>query len=509
MQSQSISKRLLLLILDGVGLSNKKQHNALFLAKTPHFNTFLKTGLHSRLKASGLAVGLPPKVMGNSEVGHLTIGSGRILLQDLLRISQFTQKHSFADLPDVQRISQLNGHLHLLGLLSDGCVHASLDHLKSLIVDIYKAFPQKKVSIHIITDGRDTSPYSGKKYALELESFITPFDNVRISSVAGRFYTMDRDKRWDRIQVAYQNITGLSHHRGFSLASEGIQAGYDAGISDEFIKPFQIQGGQCIQEKDQCIIFNFRADRVRQISEALANSHFEAFKRPFVMSPQNLLTFTKYREDFLFPVLFSKEVPENCLGEILSKKGLKQLRIAETEKYAHVTYFFNGGRERPFEGEDRILIPSLQDVATYDQKPQMSTYEITDQMLACMSKYDVIIANFANGDMVGHTGNETAVIKAVEVIDECLGRIVKYGRNFQYDIFITSDHGNCEEMFCSKTLLPLTQHTTNPVPFIWIPSRDSQSRKLLDGELSDIAPTILSYLGYEVPEQMTGHNLIA
>ena len=501
-------KKLILLILDGVGLSKEKKHNAFFQANTPHWDKFINKYPHSKLNASGEAVGLPCGVMGNSEVGHLTIGSGRVLLQDLPRISQFIQRHSFSELLDIQRVGRLNGCIHLLGLVSDGCVHSSFKHLTSLIKDLNKNFPQKKISIHIITDGRDTSIHSGKNYALALEDIVACMDHVFISSVMGRFYAMDRDKRWDRTQKAYQSLTSSTKFKTFLLASEGIQASYDHGMSDEFIFPFKIKGGLDIKPEDQCIIFNFRADRVRQIAEALAVDNFDAFKVPIQISSQNLLTFTKYRQDFNFPVLFPKKNPSNCLGEVFSKNKLKQLRIAETEKYAHVTYFFNGGQEEPFGGEDRILVPSVKDVSTYNQKPEMSAYEITDQIISNMPKYSIIIANFANGDMVGHTGDEKAAIKAMEVIDECLGQIVLHATKLNYEIFITSDHGNCEQMVCLKTSQPFTQHTTHPVPLIWISQNSKGSYILSDGGLADIAPTLLSTLGYKVPKNMTGHNLI-
>lgn len=501
-------KKLILLILDGVGLSKEEQHNAFFLAKTPHLDRFFNEHPHSKLNASGEAVGLPDGVMGNSEVGHLTIGSGRILLQDLPKISQFTQEHSFSKLPDIQRIGKSNGCIHLLGLVSDGCVHSSFEHLISLIKDLNRDFPQKKIAIHIITDGRDTAIHSGKNYALALEDIIASMDYVAISSVMGRFYAMDRDKRWERTKTAYQNLTSTKKFKTFLLASEGIQASYDNGVSDEFIVPFKIQGGLDIKPEDQCIVFNFRADRVRQITEALAIKTFDAFEVPVQISSQNLLTFTEYRQDFNFPILFPKKIPSDCFGEVLSKDKLKQLRIAETEKYAHVTYFFNGGQEKPFEGEDRILVPSAKDVSTYDKKPEMSAYEITHQIISNMQKYSVIIANFANGDMVGHTGDEKAAIKAMEVVDECLVRIVLQAAKSNYEMFITSDHGNCEQMVCLKTSQPFTQHTTNPVPLIWISQTSQASYKLLDGGLVDIAPTLLNILGYKTPKSMTGRNLI-
>ena len=501
-------KKIILLILDGVGLSKEKKHNALFLAKTPHLDKFTKECLSSSLKASGEAVGLPKGVMGNSEVGHLTIGSGRILLQDLPKISKFTEEHSFAEMPDIQRIGQMDGHIHLIGLVSKGFVHSSFYHLTSLITDITKAFPHKKISIHVITDGRDTPIHTGRNYILELESFISHLDNVVISSVMGRFYAMDRDKRWKRTEKAYRGLTFTGGYKTFSSALEGVQASYDSGLSDEFIFPFYLQGGLGIRLQDQCVAFNFRADRMRQLVESLSMNDFSAFETLIQLPSCNLLTFTQYKENFDFPVLFPKEVPLNCLGEIFSHNNLKQLRIAETEKYAHVTYFLNGGKEVPFNGENRILFPSPKDITTYDQKPEMSAYEVTDQLISNMQKYPIIIANFANGDMVGHTGNEEAAIKAVEVMDECLGRIVSEAKKSNHEIFITSDHGNCEEMICLKTSQMLTQHTTNPVPLIWVSPFDQASYKLSDGQLSDIAPTLLSLLNLPIPKEMTGHNLI-
>ena len=501
-------KKIILLILDGVGLSKEKRHNALFLAKTPHLDKFIKECLNSSLKASGEAVGLPKGVMGNSEVGHLTIGSGRVLLQDLPKISKFTEEHSFAEMPNIQRIGQADGNIHLLGLVSKGLVHSSFYHLTSLINDITKAFPHKKISIHVITDGRDTPIHTGRNYILELESFISHLDNVVISTVMGRFYALDRDKRWERTEKAYKGLTFTGGHKTFSSALEGVQASYDSGLSDEFIFPFYVRGGLGVSLQDQCVTFNFRADRMRQIVESLSIEGFNAFETSIQLPSCNLLTFTQYNKNFDCPVLFSKDIPSNCLGEVLSQNNLKQLRIAETEKHAHVTYFLNGGREVPFKGEEHILIPSPKDIATYDQKPEMSAYEVTDQLIANMQKYPVIIANFANGDMVGHTGNEKAAIKAVEVIDRCLGRIASEAKKSNHEILITSDHGNCEEMICLKTSEILTQHTTNPVPLIWISPSDQIAYKMSDGELSDIAPTLLSLLDLPIPKEMTGHNLI-
>ena len=503
-----MKKKIILLILDGVGLSKEKKHNALFLAKTPHLDKFNKECLNSSLKASEEAVGLPKEIMGNSEVGHLTIGSGRILLQDLPKISKFTEAHSFAEMPDIQRIGQMEGNIHLLGLVSKGYVHSSFYHLISLITDITKAFPHKRISIHVITDGRDTPIHTGRNYILELERFISNLDNVIISSVMGRFYAMDRDKRWERTDKAYRGLTFTGGHRTFSSALEGVQASYDSGLSDEFIFPFYVQKGLGVKPQDQCVTFNFRADRMRQIVESLSVNDFSAFETPIQLPSCNLLTFTQYNKNFDFPVLFPKEVPLNCLGEIFAHNNLEQLRIAESEKYAHVTYFLNGGREVPFKGEDRILIPSPKDIATYDQKPEMSVYEVTDQLISKMQRYPVIIANFANGDMVGHTGNEKAAIKAVEVMDECLGRMASEARISNHEIFITSDHGNCEEMVCPKTSQILTQHTTNPVPLIWVSPSDQTSYRMPDGELSDIAPTLLSLLNLPIPKEMTGQNLI-
>ena len=503
-----MKKKIILLILDGVGLSKEKKHNAFFLAKTPHLDKFTKEYLNSSLKASGEAVGLPKGVMGNSEVGHLTIGSGRILLQDFPRISKFTEENSFAEMPDIQRIGQMEGNVHLLGLVSKGYVHSSFYHLTSLITDITKAFPHKKISIHVITDGRDTPVHAGRNYILELESFISHLDNVVISTVMGRFYAMDRDKRWERTEKAYRGLTFIGGHKNFPSALEGVQASYDSGLSDEFIFPFYVKGGLGIKSQDQCITFNFRADRMRQIVESLSVNGFSVFETPIQLPSCHLLTFTQYNKNFDCPVLFPKKVSVNCLGEIFSQNNLKQLRIAETEKYAHVTYFLNGGREIPFDGEDRILVPSPKDIATYDQKPEMSVYEVTEQLISNMKKYPIIIGNFANGDMVGHTGNEKAAIKAVEVMDECLGRIVSEAKKSNHEIFITSDHGNCEEMVCSKTSEVLTRHTTNPVPLIWVSPSDQTSYKLSDGQLSDIAPTLLSLLGLSVPKEITGQNLI-
>lgn len=506
-----MNKKVLLIILDGFGHSNDPRHNAIRLARTPNYNMFLEVYPHSLLITHGREVGLPDGIMGNSEVGHLNIGSGRIIYQDLSKISKFSKEIGFDSLPDLQRIiKNPTGAFHIIGLLSDGGVHSHIEHLFSLIDSAQKISKEKPVFIHIITDGRDTSPKSGIRFAKELQKKVDNLPNVAIASVCGRFYVMDRDKRWERVQEAYNAYAGVVSPQEFVSAEKAIEDAYSKNETDEFIKPRWVEGGVHFTSKDQVLFFNYRADRAREISQAFALSTFKEFKTPVKIKPENWVTFTVYQKDFPFPALFPQETHKNILGEIISKRGDKQLRVAETEKYAHVTYFFNGGVEVPFEGEDRVLVPSPKDVKTYDEKPEMSAREVAENILKSMdlSKYKLIVSNFANGDMVGHTGVESAAVRAVEVLDELLGKIVNKALEKGFNTFITADHGNVEEMYDFETNQPSTQHSLNPVPFIWI-AKDAIGKKLKNGVLADIAPTILTVMGIAVPQEMTGKSLIS
>ncbi len=507
--SKTPKNKVILVILDGFGHSDKTEHNAIALADTPNYNRWMKDYPHSLVFTSGEAVGLPPGIMGNSEVGHLSIGSGRVILQEMTRISRFAEVEGFESLPNFKRvINDKNGNLHFMGLVSDGGVHSDIAHLKSMIGAVGRVAPKKNTFIHVITDGRDTPPDSAQKYVADLENFIKMYPNVKIATVSGRFYPMDRDQRWERVKIGYDALTVDSGPK-FATATAAVKDAYAKGETDEFIKPRLIEGGKRIASADQLVFFNFRADRAREISMAFGMPSFNEFAAPVKLEAQNWVTFTRYREDFPFPYLFSPQKHKRLLGELVSEKGFDQLRIAETEKYAHVTYFFNGGEETEYKGEERVLIPSPKEVATYDLKPEMSVKIVTNEVIRRLSAkdYALVVINFANGDMVGHTGIEKAAIEAVTIMDECLGEIVKKAEKKGYDVLVSADHGNCEEMINQQTGGPMTQHTTNPVPALLISER-MKDKKLKDGSLSDIAPTILDLLGWEKPSEMSGKSLI-
>lgn len=502
--------RVLLVILDGFGHSEDHEHNAIHKAKMPHWNRFLKEYPHSLLETSGEAVGLPAGIMGNSEVGHLNIGGGRIIPQELTRIALFAQKQGFESLPDVKRVmTNPMGALHFFGLLSDGGVHSDQEHLFLLVESVKRTAPHKKVFIHCFMDGRDTPPQSGLGYVELLQKKIGPSRNVKISTIVGRFYAMDRDKRWERVEEAYKALTSENGFTSFSSATEAVKDAYQKGETDEFIKPRLVEGGARVQPEDSVIFFNFRADRAREISQAFAIGTFSEFKTPVKLKPENWVTFTNYQKDFPFPALFSPQTYKRLLGEEVARRGQKQLRVAETEKYAHVTYFFNGGAEAPFEGEDRVLVPSPKEVATYDLKPEMSAFKVCEEVLKGIAadKYSLVVVNFANGDMVGHSGNEKAAIAAVEALDKCLGEIIPAALSKNFEILVSADHGNCEQMIDPETGQPFTQHTTNPVPLLWV-GKMAKGKVLKDGILADIAPTILDILGWEKPAEMTGKSLL-
>lgn len=506
--SDSSNKRVLLVILDGFGHTDKKEHNAIYLAHPKNWEGFLKKYPHSLIETSGRAVGLPEGIMGNSEVGHLNIGAGRVIKQEFTRISDFSKEKGFETLPDVKRVMNAKeGCLHFIGLLSDGGVHSDIDHLFGLIDAAVREKVTRNVCIHVITDGRDTPPKSGAGYIKKLEAKIKGLDNIRIATVIGRYWAMDRDKNWDRLQKTYTYLT-QSQAPCFTNAADAIEDAYAKGETDEFVQPRQVSKIGRIKKGDQVIFFNFRADRAREISEVFALPGFKEFKTDVKIDPKNWVCFTQYQKDYPFPILFEKEYYANLLAGVVSENKLKQLRVAETEKYAHVTYFFNGGEEKPFPAEDRVLIPSPKEVATYDLKPEMSAFAVKDKVLEGLNAdYGFIVVNFANGDMVGHTGIEPAAIKAVEALDKCLGEIVNLALQKNIDVLITADHGNCEEMINPTTGEPFTQHTTNPVPLVWI-SKSSEGKKIKDGALADIAPTVLKLLNLAQPKEMTGHSLI-
>ena len=496
---------LLLAILDGWGWTNKKIGNAIYYAKTPNMDKYMRKYPHALLNTSGINVGLPPNQMGNSEVGHTNIGAGRIVYQMPLRILNAIKDGSFFKnkvLKNAMKKAK-NRRLHLMGLIGNGGVHAMMEHLYALL-EMAKKEGAKDAKIHCFLDGRDTPPKSAYEHIKELEKNLKKVGIGEIASLVGRYYAMDRDNRWDRIKMAYDMLVEGKGKRA-SSAEEGIKNAYKNGETDEFVKPIVVGDLQDsrIKDNDVVIFFNFRPDRARELTKAFVDSNFNAF--PHKPVKIHFVALTRYYKELKADVAFEEEEIKNTFGEVISKNGLKQLRIAETEKYAHVTYFFNGGREKPFEGEDRCLIPSPK-VATYDLKPEMSAYSVTEELIKRIKskKYDVIILNYANPDMVGHTGVWNAAIKAVETVDECLGKVIDVLMEEKGIALITADHGNAEEMF-DENGNPKTSHTTNPVPFIIV---GKKGIKLRNGILADIAPTMLDLLGIEKPKEMTGKSLI-
>jgi len=515
-------KPLVLIIRDGWGVcdedpeSARRHGNAVLLAHLPVLDELLATYPHSLLQAAGEAVGLPPGQMGNSEVGHQNLGAGRVTYQDLMRISLAIRDGSFYRNPvllDVMHDARRRGRrLHLMGLLSDGGVHSHISHLIALLqMARQQNLAADQVVVHPIMDGRDTPPRSGASYLQQLEDEIARIGVGRIGTVIGRYYSMDRDNRWERSNRAYEAyVLGKGHHAG--SAAEAIQASYAADKGDEFVEPTVIVDSDDkpvsrIQDGDAVIFFNFRPDRARQITRAFTHAAPEGTAQPPV--DVHYVCMTEYDATFRAPVAFPPEVITNPVGEVVARAGTRQLRIAETEKYAHVTYFFNGGREVAFENEDRALIPSPR-VATYDLQPAMSAEGITDELLRRLSgresPYDLVVLNFANADMVGHTGVLSATISALEVVDACIGRIVDRVRELGGRTLITGDHGNAEQMIDDDGG-PLTAHTTNPVHLILVDDT-RRGAHVEDGIFADVAPTMLHLLGLEPPPEMTGHNLI-
>lgn len=500
-------KPVLLMILDGFGLYKDYPGNAISLAKTENLDKLYETCPHTEIYASEKWVGLPMGQMGNSEVGHLNIGAGRVVFQDLTRIGNEIDNGNFYHnqmfLKAVENAKKNNSSLHLMGLVSKGGVHSHFKHLLALI-DLAKKEGLKKVYIHVITDGRDVSPDASLEDVKELEDYLKKVGVGKIADISGRYYAMDRDKRWERIKKYFDLVTE-KYDNSNPNALDAIKSSYDNGVTDEFIKPVEIDCEGKIKDGDSLIFFNFRPDRARQIVRALVDENFDGFPR----KEKNIFLVTMTQYDDTIPhtnVAYPENRPTNTLGEILEKNHLRQLRIAETEKYAHVTFFFNGGREVMFKGEDRILVQSPK-VATYDLKPEMSAPEITENLIEKLREniYDCIILNFANPDMVGHTGVIPAAIKAVETVDNCIGKILKEIKKLGGALLITADHGNCD-MMLTKDNKPITSHTTNKVPFILYGVEDVKLRS--EGALCDIAPTILELLNIKQPKEMTGKSLI-
>ena len=503
----SVPRRpVVLIILDGFGVNPGKLHNAVEQASTPKLDAFFASYPHTLIQASGPSVGLPDSQMGNSEVGHMILGAGAIIKQDIVNINEAIENGEFFENPALikaARKAKLNDRpLHLLGLVSDGGVHSDIKHLKALIR--FAKQQGVKPLLHMITDGRDAPPKSALTYLPQIEPLLHEAGGA-IASIVGRYYAMDRDHRWERTELAWRAYVCGKGQKGQS-AESAICSAYAVGDTDEFIRPILLPAFQPMQDKDPVISFNFRKDRPRQIVDALANKNFEGFDRGSAALPW-LTCLMPYNRNWNLSFAFEPEVPDTCLGEVISNQGLKQFHCSETEKYPHVTYFFNGGRTEPFSGETQLLVPSP-NVSTYDQKPEMSAPEVADAVVNAIksNQYAFIVVNFANGDMVGHTAVEHAVIQAVEVLDTQVGKVIDSAIANDYSVIMTADHGNCEEMIDAATGMPHTQHTTYPVPCL---IADQSAWQLsCSGGLANIAPTVLQLMGLEIPEAMTAKSLL-
>lgn len=496
-------KKVVLCIMDGVGIRKEVYGNAVKAANTNNLDNLFKNYPHSLLHASGRLVGLPEGQMGNSEVGHTNIGAGRIVYQPLELISNSIRNKEIYNNENINsvisHVKENNSRLHLLGLLSDGGIHSHIDHLFG-ILDMVKEKGVNEVYIHVFTDGRDTSPISGVEYIKKLQDKLNSINLGKIATVSGRYYSMDRDNNWDRIRKSYDVIVnGLGKIN--TNITEYMEESYNNNITDEFIKPMLFDINGIIKENDGLLVFNFRPDRLRELFKVITNPDFNEFSHK-IFNNIKLVTMMPVSDEVICINAFNHQKLDNTLGEYLSTKGIKQLRIAETEKYAHVTYFFDGGVEKQLNNCDRILIPSPK-VATYDLKPEMSAIEITDKLLDIIDNYDLVILNFANGDMVGHTGDFDATVKAVETVDKCLGRIYNKVMDLKGTLVVTADHGNSDYMLDLDGNV-VTSHSTSLVPFIIT----DENLNLRDGKLADIAPTILDIMGIEIPVEMTGDSLI-
>ncbi len=506
------TKPIMLMILDGFGINEKSDGNAVKQANTPNIDKLMKKYPTTKIYTSGLKVGLPDGQMGNSEVGHTNIGAGRIVYQELTKITKSIEDGDFFAIPEfieaIENCKKYNSKLHILGLVSDGGVHSHIRHLYGLL-EMAKRRDFENVYVHCFLDGRDTPPASAEGYITDLEEKMKEKGIGKIASISGRYYAMDRDKRWERVKKCYDALVKGEGNKSAS-ATIAIENSYQKEVFDEFVEPTVICNGETpiatIGEHDSVIFFNFRPDRAREITRAIVDPKFDGFETKKMET--YFVCFTNYDETLPnVKIAFKKEPLVNTFGEIVSKNGLKQLRIAETEKYAHVTFFFNGGEEKQYPGEDRILVPSPK-VATYDLQPEMSAREVTEKVVEAINldKYNAIILNYANPDMVGHTGSLPAAIKAVETIDECVGKVVEAMLAHDGTMLITADHGNCEQMIDYKTGDPHTAHTTNPVPLILVTK--NENLKIKEGKLADLAPTMLDILGIEKPEEMTGESIL-
>ena len=505
---------MILIILDGFGINPRKEGNAVANASKPNLDALLRDYPNSRLSMSGVDVGLPAGQMGNSEVGHMILGAGRIVYQDLTLIHKDIDEGGFYKnevlLNALRKTKERSGRLHLMGLLGDGGVHSHQRHMEA-IMEMARREKIDNVYLHLFLDGRDTPPNSAEQFMLDLSEKLKAYPNVKIATVSGRYYAMDRDKRWERVEKAYVCLTeGIGNNADSAL--EAIRDGYKKKVTDEFVLPTVINGVMSeglIRDGDGVIFFNFRADRARELTRAFIEENFKEFPRERRINLSTYVTMTQYDETFKVPIAYPPREVRRILGEIASQAEIRQLRIAETEKYAHVTYFFNGGEENKFPGEERILIPSPKDVATYDLKPEMSARPVTEALIKHLREQDVglVIANYANADMVGHTGNFEASVRAVEVIDECLGKVIDAALSKRGKVLITADHGNIEQLIDYDTGMPHTAHTMNLVPVILVDEERKKCR-LNQGSGVDVAPTVLQLLGLPQPQEMTGDSLI-
>lgn len=503
-------KPLVLMILDGFGHSENPEFNAIHAARTPVYDRLLATQPHGLISGSGMDVGLPEGQMGNSEVGHMNLGAGRVVYQDFTRVTKSIRDGEFFNNPSictaVDKAVGAGKAVHILGLLSDGGVHSHQDHLVAM-AELAARRGAEKIYLHAFLDGRDTPPKSAQASIELMQATFTRLGKGRIASLIGRYFAMDRDNRWDRVQQAYELIVdGQAQYRS-DYAVDGLIAAYERGESDEFVKATTIGEPVRVEDGDAVVFMNFRADRARELTRCFVEPDFDGFQRARVPQLAGFVMLTQYAASIPAPSAFTPEALTNVLGEYLAKNGKTQLRIAETEKYAHVTFFFSGGREEPFEGEERILIPSPK-VATYDLQPEMSAPEVTNRIVEAIEqqRYDVIVVNYANGDMVGHTGVFEAAVKAVECLDGCMGRIVNALEKVGGEALITADHGNVEQMEDVMTGQAHTAHTCEPVPFIYVGKRPARIRE--GGVLADVAPTLLTLLGLPVPPEMTGRSIV-
>ncbi|MDD4911397.1 MAG: 2,3-bisphosphoglycerate-independent phosphoglycerate mutase [Sideroxydans sp.] len=504
-------KPVLLLILDGFGYREDTDFNAVASARKPNWDKLWSTYPHTLIHTSELHVGLPKGQMGNSEVGHLNIGAGRVVYQDLSKVDFGIEDGTFYSNPALVQAVESAKHdgkaLHIMGLLSAGGVHSHESHIHAMVELAVRA-GLKKVFIHAFLDGRDTPPRSAAQSLQLLQEKCAQLGAGRIATIVGRFFAMDRDNRWDRVQIAYDMLTSGTAPFSAASAQAGLDAAYARGENDEFVQATVIGEPAAMQDGDAVVFMNFRADRAREISRALTDADFSGFTRARFPKLSNYTTLSSYGEDFHYPCAYTSDTIHNGFGEYLSNLGLKQLRIAETEKYAHVTYFMNGGKEQPYAGEDRILVPSPK-VATYDLKPEMSAFEVTDKLEAAIrsKQYQAILCNYANGDMVGHSGIMDAAVKAVEALDTCIGRVVNAMLESGGEVLITADHGNAEQMIDRTTNQAHTAHTLNLVPFLYI-GRQAEMAEVGTGALQDVAPTLLAMMGVPQPAEMTGKSLI-